>query len=195
MAVSLGQRIVLTRSHDDPSLGGAQPYIVIQSGNTFGTGTHPTTRICVFMLEKIPTEGTVVLDIGTGTGILAICAAKLLAKHVVAIDHDFDACKIALHNTINNAMRTTVRVINGRLDALSKRIRFHIALANLELHALSDVVPLLRNHLHPSGLLVTSGAQKASEGDLANILAEAGFLTLSSLTEGDWIGFLAQKTP
>ncbi len=195
MAVSLGQRIVLARSHDDPTLSDAQPYIVIQSGDKFGTGAHPTTRICIALLEQIMTEGKSILDLGTGTGILAICAATLHAQHVVAIDHDFHACKIATHNIASNRMRTIVRVINGRLNALSDDARFDIALANLELHALLDVIPRVKNHLRAEGLLVTSGVGKVSRTDLAHLLTASGFLTLSSLTEGDWVGFLAQKTP
>lgn len=191
MALWLSQRIVLAFSHDDPSLTDAQPYILMHSGNTFGTGTHPTTRICLAMLERVLREGHSVLDLGTGTGILAICAARLLAKPVVAIDHDFAACTIAMQNIMNNGLRTTTRLINGRLDALSDRTRFDIALANLELHTLIQVVPLLKAHLNPNGFLVTSGVHTTAQTDLSNILVDSGLIPLSSLTEGEWVGFLA----
>lgn len=191
MAVWLGRRIVLAQSRDDPSLTDTHPYVLIHPGNKFGTGTHPTTRICVAILEGILKEGSSVLDLGTGTGILAICAAKLLARHVVAIDHDFDACKIAMDNIMNNGLRRTVHVINGRLDALSNRTRFDLALANLELHTLIQVIPRVRDLLKPNGFLVTSGVQRISQAELSNILADSGLITLSSLTEEEWVGFLA----
>lgn len=195
MVIPLGQRMVLAASHHDPCVNDAQPYVVITSGNKFGTGTHPTTRICVALLEQILTEGQTVLDLGTGTGILAICAARLLAKHVVAIDHDFDACKIAAHNIIHNGMGRTVRVIHGRLEALSDRARFDIVLANLEFHILRGVIPLFKNHLRPHGFLVTSGVQGIRRADLENALATSGFITVSSHSEGEWIGVLSQEIP
>lgn len=191
MAVWLSQRIVLAQSRDDPSLAGTHQYVLIHSGNKFGTGTHPTTRICLAMLEDILSERSSVLDLGTGTGILAICAAKLHARHVVAIDHDVDACQIAMHNIMNNGLHGAVRVINGRLDALSDHARFDIALANLELHTLAHVIPPLKDRLSPHGLLVTSGVQSIAQTDLLNLLADSGFTPLSSRTEGAWVGFLA----
>jgi ribosomal protein L11 methyltransferase len=191
MAVWLSRRIVLTQSRDDPCLADTQAHVLIHSGNKFGTGTHPTTQICLAMLEGILIERSSVLDLGTGTGILAICAAKLRARHVVAIDHDFEACQIAMHNIMNNGLHRTVRVINGCLDALSDRARFDIVLANLELHTLIHVIPPLKSHLNPDGVLVTSGVQSVAQTDLSNILVHSGFTTLSSRTEGEWVGCLA----
>ena len=195
MAFWLSQRIVLACSHDDPSLNDGQPYILIHAGNKFGTGTHPTTRICLAIFERILQEGQSVLDLGTGTGILAICAAKLLASRVVAIDQDFDACKIAMHNIKNNGLENAAGVINGRLDVLSENGLFDIALANLELGTLIEVVPLLKAHLHPNGLLVTSGVLRNAQTDLSNLLASSGFIPLSSFTEGEWVGLLASPAP
>ncbi len=191
MAVWLSQRIVLAQSRDDPSLADTHQYVLIQSGNKFGTGTHPTTRICLTMLEDILTEGSSVLDLGTGTGILAICAGKLHARHVVAIDEDGDACQIAMHNIMNNGLQGKVRVVNGRLNALSDRARFDIASANMEIHTLAHVIPLLRDHLSPRGLLVTSGVQSIAQADLLKLLTDSGFTFLSSRTEGAWVGVLA----
>jgi ribosomal protein L11 methyltransferase len=184
----------LAQSRDDPSLTDAHPYVLIHAGNKFGTGTHPTTRICVTLLEEILKEGSSVLDLGTGTGILAICAAKLLARHVVAIDHDFDACKIAMDNVINNSLGRIVQVINGRLDALSTRTSFDLALANLELHTLIHVIPHVKDHLRPDGFLITSGVQRSAQADLSNVLADSGLMTVSSCTEGEWVGSLVSPT-
>jgi ribosomal protein L11 methyltransferase len=194
MAIRLGRHLVLAQSRDDPSLTDAHPYVLIHAGNKFGTGTHPTTRICVTLLEEILKEGSSVLDLGTGTGILAICAAKLLARHVVAIDHDFDACKIAMDNVINNSLGRIVQVINGRLDALSTRTSFDLALANLELHTLIHVIPHVKDHLRPDGFLITSGVQRSAQADLSNVLADSGLMTVSSCTEGEWVGFLVSPT-
>lgn len=191
MAVWLSQRIVLACSHDDPSPNDGQPYILIHAGNKFGTGNHPTTRICLAIFERILQEEQSVLDLGTGTGILAICAAKLRASRVVAIDQDFDACKIAMHNIMNNGLGNATAVINGRLDALSE----NGPLANLELGTLIQVVPLLRAHLHSNGLLVTSGVLRSAQTDLSNLLASSGFIPLSSFTEGEWVGLLASPAP
>lgn len=191
MAVWLSQRIVLAQSRDDPSLAGTHQYVLIHSGNKFGTGTHPTTLICLAMLEDILTEGSSVLDLGTGTGILAICAGKLHARHVVAIDDDGDACQIAMDNIMDNGLQGAVRVVNGRLDALSDHARFDIAFANLELHSLVHVIPPLKDHLSPHGLLVTSGVQSIAQADLLKLLTDSGFMPLSSRTEDGWVGFLA----
>ena len=195
MAVWLSQRVVLAQSREDPSLRAGQPYLLLCSGNTFGTGAHPTTRICVTLLEEILREGQSVLDLGSGSGILALSAALLRARRVIAIDHDLEACRVARHNVGINAMNDTVHVVNGRLEALSDQAVFDVVLANLELQTLVEVVPRLTAHLSPDGCLVVSGVQLAAQAQLANLLVHAGLVPAASCTEGEWIGFLASPAP
>jgi ribosomal protein L11 methyltransferase len=190
VAIWLSPKIVLVLSRDDPSLGDGQPHIHITFGNKFGTGTHPTTRLCLSLLEEIFPEGRSVLDLGTGTGILALCAAHLGAGRVIAIDQDFDACAVARHNVRVNGMDGTIDVINGRLEALSPCALFDVALANLELRTLHDIIPRLKAHLRPGGLLVASGVQIPSHPELSRLLIATGFTVLSSRTEGEWVGVL-----
>ena len=90
----MDRRLIILLSHEDPAFARGKPYVVIQPGDKFGTGAHATTRICLTILERIPEKYQTILDVGTGTGILALYAAKVAAKYVVAMYHDLEASKI-----------------------------------------------------------------------------------------------------
>ncbi len=94
MPAWMDRRLIILLSHEDPAFARGKPYVVIQPGDKFGTGAHPTTRMCLAILEGILHKDQSILDLGTGTGILALYAAKVAAKYVVAMDHDLEASKI-----------------------------------------------------------------------------------------------------
>jgi len=183
------QRLVILLPHEDPVFAQGKPYVVIEPGNKFGTGAHATTRICLTILERI-LEKTI-LDVGTGTGILALYAGKVAAKYVVAMDQDLEACKVCQQNFVKNSQGEKVRVINGRIDALSRFKLFDIVIANLESDTLISLLPALKAHIKPSSLVVMSGVLATSKEHFVSVLEASSLRVMSSVTEGEWAGFLA----
>jgi len=185
------QRLVILLPHEDPAFAHGKPYVVIEPGNKFGTGAHPTTRICLAILEGVLFTDQTILDVGTGTGILGIYAAKVGGKNVVAVDQDLKACKVCQHNFVKNSQGEKVRVINGRIDALSQLKLFDIVIANLESDTLICLLPALKAHMKPSSLVVMSGVLATSKEHFVSVLETSSLRVISSVTEGEWAGFLA----
>lgn len=185
------QRLVILLPHEDPAFAHGKPYVVIEPGNKFGTGAHPTTRICLAILEGVLFTDQTILDVGTGTGILGIYAAKVGGKNVVAVDQDLKACKVCQHNFVKNSQGEKVRVINGRIDALSQLKLFDIVIANLESDTLISLLPALKAHMKPSSLVVMSGVLATSKEHFVSVLEASSLRVISSVTEGEWAGFLA----
>jgi len=195
MPVWIGERLVLLFPHEDPSSAFGRPYLIIDPGGKFGTGTHPTTHICLTILEGILRKEQSVLDIGTGTGILAIYAATRAAKEVVAIDPDFEACRVCRQNIMKNGLDQKVRLINGRVEALSDRRLFDIVVANLEANTLTVVLPALRARAQPDGLIVISGVPAVAQSEFLSLLEKALLKVLSSVILDQWAGFLLMPMP
>ena len=190
MPVWIGERLVLLFPHEDPSSAYGRPYLIIDPGGKFGTGTHPTTRICLSILEGILRKEQSVLDIGTGTGILAMYAATRAAREVIAIDLDFEACKVCRRNIMKNGLDQKVRLINGRVAALSDSRLFDIVVANLEANTLTGVLPALRARVQPDGLIVISGVPASAQSEFLSLLEKASLKVLSSVILDQWAGFL-----
>ncbi|MCI0484978.1 MAG: 50S ribosomal protein L11 methyltransferase [candidate division NC10 bacterium] len=190
MPVWIGERLVLLFPHEDPSSAYGRPYLIIDPGGKFGTGTHPTTRICLTILEDILRENQSVLDVGTGTGILAIYAAIRAAREVVAIDPDFEACRVCRGNIMKNGLNQKVHLINGRVEALSDRRLFDVVVANLGADTLTRVLPALGARVPPDGFIVTSGVPAGAQSEFSNLVEKASLKVLSSVVLDQWAGFL-----
>ena len=190
MPIWISERFVLLFPHEEPSSAYGRPHLVIDPGGKFGTGTHPTTRICLTILEGILREEVSVLDIGTGTGILAIYAATRAAREVVAIDLDFEACKVCRRNIMKNGLDQKIRLINGRVAALCERRLFDIVVANLEADTLTGVLPALRARAQPDGHIVISGVPAVAQSEFLSLLEKASLKVVSSVTLDQWAGFL-----
>jgi len=171
--------------------------IDIDPGMAFGTGQHPSTRMCINALEEIipkdrSFEKWTVLDVGTGTGILAISAAKLGADRVTAVDLDLKAVEIAEKNAAINRVEDRIEILNQ--DVLAFQGRFNLIVANL---TASTLIPL-RSHLYdmlePGGYLVLSGIiEKDAPMVKETFLRQAGVLFHQVLTEKEWVCFVLRK--
>jgi ribosomal protein L11 methyltransferase len=190
MPIWISERFVLLLPHEDPSSAYGRPYLIIDPGGKFGTGTHPTTQICLSILEGILREERSVLDIGTGTGILAIYAATRGTREVIAIDLDSEACKICRRNIMRNGLDQKVRLINGRIEAVSDRRLFDIVVANLEMATLTPVLPALRARARPDGFIVISGVPVGAQSEFLSMLEKATLKVVSSVIRDPWAGFL-----
>jgi ribosomal protein L11 methyltransferase len=153
----------------------------------FGTGVHPTTRQCLRLLERHQPPDARVLDLGTGSGILSIAAAKLGAREVCAIDLDATAARVAVENVAVNDVADRVRVEAGELDLVAPDERFDLILANINLRVIRLVLPALARHLAPGGVAILSGVLHEHEAELKETIAGAGLAVRERRREKDWL--------
>ena len=158
---------------------------------SFGTGTHETTALCIELIERYYRGGKL-LDVGTGSGILAIAAALLGATDVVAVDIDPDAVRVAKENVEKNGLSDRIAVREGDLlQGLSER--FDFAAANILAPVIQMLAAPLTRHLNPGGLFVCSGIIEEAAPDVEKALLDAGYEILESKTRGDWHAFAVRK--
>ena len=168
----------------------AQPgdlILEIDPGMAFGTGTHETTAMCVNLIEKYY-QGGQLLDVGTGSGILALAAARLGAKGVVAVDIDPDAVRVARENVAHNGLEDAIEVRQGDLlQGLSQQ--FDFAAANILAPVICMLAAPLKAHLKPHGRFICSGIIAEAEDDVNEALLAAGYQIDEIVHKGDWVAF------
>ena len=161
--------------------------IEIDPGMAFGTGTHETTAMCVSLIEKYYRGGTL-LDVGTGSGILAIAAARLGAQGIVAVDIDPDAVRVARENVAHNGLESAIDVRRGDLlQGLSQQ--FDFAVANILAPVICMLAAPLKKHLTAGGIFVCSGIIREAEQDVHDALLAAGYTIDEVRHQGDWVAF------
>ena len=166
--------------------------IELDPGMAFGTGTHPTTVMCLQALEKVVVEGNEVVDIGTGSGVLSIGAALLGAKHVHALDLDHVAVTAARENIELNKVEKTVDVVHGNLlDTVKEPADVVVAniLAEIIMSFTDDAFTIVK----PGGLYVTSGIIGAKKEDVKQALIASGFAIEEVLMMEDWVAIIARR--
>lgn len=166
--------------------------IRIDPAMAFGTGHHSTTRMCLEALEAFIDRwpgswGPAVLDIGTGTGILAIAAASLGAARVVAIDTDPEACEAAKKNLTINEDAGQVRILHGGIEILRPADRFDLLLANLDTKTLCPLLHTLLRLLEPRGQLIASGIPVEDEATVTAAVQAAPLRIVERRVQDDWL--------
>ena len=180
----IGSHLVVKPTWERYDLQPGDVLVELDPGMAFGTGTHETTNMCMELLEKHLTDGVAVMDVGTGSGILAIAAAKLGAQDVLAIDIDPDAVKVAKENVAHNGVEKQVRVVQGDL-VKSEALPCQLAVANIVADAICMLCGPLTRHLN--GLLICSGIIKEREDDVLAATKAAGYTVVDRLTKGEWV--------
>ncbi|MGE7675902.1 50S ribosomal protein L11 methyltransferase [Lysinibacillus sp. NPDC094403] len=166
--------------------------IELDPGMAFGTGTHPTTVMCLQGLEKVVNEGDTVIDIGTGSGVLSIGAALLGAKSVHALDLDEVAVRSAQENVALNKVDDKVSVFHGNLlDTVKEPADVVVAniLAEIIMSFTDDAFSVVK----PGGLYVTSGIIAAKRDDVKAALEASGFVIEEVLLMEDWVAIIARR--
>ena len=159
----------------------------LEPQTAFGTGTHESTQLCLEVLERLPLTGRTVLDIGTGSGILAIASAKLGAESVLACDFDPEAIQVARANCCRNRVDQRIRLFTGEAEALSGS-GFDVILANLEVNLIRQKLNDFGQLLDPQGCLILSGLLERDATALcrsANVRA-LPLTLLQDLAKGEW---------
>ena len=166
--------------------------IRIDPGPAFGTGQHPTTRMCLEAMEKIvPPESWTLLDVGTGSGILAMYGAMLGAKRIVAIDTDPEALRWAKQNIDLNRLTGSIEFSSISIEKLEDP--FSVLVANLILGEILDIFPNFPRLLKPGGLLILSGILEDQVEQVKSVLDSYGFCEHEILFQEEWACLIAKK--
>lgn len=166
--------------------------IEIDPGMAFGTGTHETTSLCMKILEKYLKENQSVMDVGCGSGILAIAAALLGSKDILGIEIDPDAVRTAIENVELNGVNDVVTVKEGDLTKDVDKV-VDLIVANLMAPLVIELSGAAAEHLTDKGVYISSGILVEKRDMVAEAVKSAGFEILEILEEGEWCAIAAQK--
>ena len=186
----IGEQFVVKPSWEEYTAQPGDLVLEMDPGMAFGTGTHGTTILCLESMEDMVRPGMTVFDIGAGSGILSIAAAKLGAARVAAIEYDAMATETARHNVTANGVGDVVEVSQGNLlDGVTGQA--DVIVANLIADLILKMAPAIPAHLAPSGCFLGSGIIKDRLPDVTDALARQG-LTVTRVTEaGEWAAVVA----
>ena len=166
--------------------------LLLDPGMAFGTGLHPTTRLCLRAVEECVRPGMRVLDVGAGSGILAIAAARLGASAVEAVEIEPVAAGVCQQNVERNGVADVVHVTSGTLSS-APRERYDLILANITIATLLQLHPLLAEHLSTNGVAVLSGVLAERADELLAALLEAGWRHQRTEQEQDWVAIFVSR--
>jgi len=180
----LGQRLVIVPDWEEYDPQPGDLIIRLEPGMAFGTGLHPTTRLCAQALEALVQPGMRVLDVGTGSAILAIAAARLGASAALGTEIDPVAVVAARENVERNGVGDSVRIIEAASPA--GHGTWDVVVANILPHILLDMADALAASVSPGGVLVLSGILDTRVAEVVAGFAAFGLSLTETLTEQDW---------
>lgn len=192
----VGRSFIVTPSWATPELRAGDKVIVIDPEMAFGTGEHGTTRGALRFIERVVKPGDRVIDVGTGSAILAIGAAMLGAVHVIGVDNDADAILNARDNIVRNGVPDIV-LEEGFVDEAYLRAAgagaFDVVVANVLSGVLKPLLASFYSSLVPGGYVILGGILEEEANEMLDALAAAGFVVLGEDLENEWWGVLGQR--
>lgn len=193
--ITVGERMIIVPAWDS-SPDPARIPIFINPGMAFGTGAHPTTRLCLLALEKILTGGESIADLGAGSGILSIAARKLGAARVHGWDIDAQTVSIARENALKNGV-DNIRFDAGSLPDLlqSPQAPYDVVIANIFAHVLTTMLDEegLSQSCQPGGYLILSGILEEQLPPILTLAESRGCSVVEVLTDSDWTAAILRK--
>ena len=168
--------------------------LTLNPGPAFGTGTHPSTHLCLLMLIQCAAhyQGGRLLDIGCGSGILSLAALQLGWQSAVGVDIDAQAVAVATHNAALNGLQDRVQFFHGSWQSITGQ--FPCITANVFLGPLVEMLPPVARHLAPGGILLLSGLLASQETAMRTAVQKAGLVVQTRCEEGEWVA-LAVRHP
>lgn len=189
--VRIGDKIVIKPSWEDYEQKDGDIVIELDPGMAFGTGTHETTILCVEALEKYVKKDAIVYDVGCGSGILSIVAAKLGAKKVIGIDIDDLSVKTSKENVKINGVEEIVEIVKGNLlDNVSGKA--DIIVSNIIAEIIINMIPNLKDYLIHNGIFIASGIITEKLEKVKEALVNNGFSIVEEKTMNDWAVIIAK---
>jgi ribosomal protein L11 methyltransferase len=158
--------------------------LVMDPGMAFGTGTHETTRLCAEAIEELVTTDRSVLDVGCGTGILALFAARLGARPVVAVDSDPDALAVAADTARRNGLESALQLVHS--ERVQVPGRFDVVVANILMQPLLELHQILAERVAPGGWLLLSGLLLEQLDAVSTAYRGCGLLEVTRQVRGEW---------
>ena len=192
--IKTGKRIVIVPVWEkyDPEEG--ELCVLMDPGMAFGTGTHETTRLCATLLEKHQKAGDNMLDVGCGSGILAICAAKLGADQCFACDIDENAVRVAKENTVLNST-PNVKVAVSDLLKQAEKVEggYDICCANIVADIIIRLAPDIGDFIAPDGVIIVSGIITERADETIAALNANGWELFDEMRENGWFAGVLRK--
>lgn len=190
--IEVSDRIVIKPSFKEYSAKPTQIVITVDPKMSFGTGEHQSTKLCLLLIEKYLKKGMKMLDVGTGTGILAIAAAKLDAVKVVAVDNDEWSYENSIENTVVNSVHGKIDVKLGEINTVIEN-DFDLVVANIQKDVLIQIKNEVFNRLKREGILILAGLLIQDENDIWREYEKLGFEWKESKILDEWIAVVFQK--
>ncbi|MEW6510071.1 MAG: 50S ribosomal protein L11 methyltransferase [Bacteroidota bacterium] len=185
------ERIVIAPTWSPYNGGAGDIVLTIDPKMSFGTGYHETTRLVLRLLERHLKPGSCVLDVGTGTGVLAIAALKLGAASAIGVDTDEWAYRNAIENAGLNDVGGRFIVQQGELTSVPER-DFDLIMANIQRNVIVAMLEELGKRLAPDGILLISGLLSTERNTICHALLGAGMAIVEERAESEWIAFAAK---
>lgn len=185
-----GKKIVIKPSWEEYEAKQGELVLEMDPGAAFGTGSHETTKMCICLLEEFIGKDSTVIDVGCGTGVLAMCASLLGAKDVCAIDLDPAAVTVAKKNASEgnfNIKCVQGNLLEGDFGACD------VVVANIIANAVMALAPAARKHLNENGVYITSGIINERADEVQSAIAANGFTLIKKMTQGSWTAFAWRK--
>ena len=192
----IGQRLVIRPSWREYAPRQGEVVLELDPGMAFGTGLHPTTRMCLEQVEQSTQPGMRVIDVGTGSGILALAAAKLGAQSVYCIDNSSVAVESATANAAVNGLSERIQVVLGVLDeAEAERMagQFDLVLANIIARVIGSIAPQVARVMASGALLIASGIIEERRHEAEQPLLDAGLKLVERVMIDDWVTLVMTK--
>ena len=186
-----GGRLVIRPEWLDYTPREGEVVVTLDPGIAFGTGHHPTTRLCLAVLEAQVRPGARVLDVGTGSGILAAAAGALGAGDVAATDTDPQAVRSARRAARMNGLQRRVRIQRGSLPQLDEP--FDIVVMNITAKVIAALLPRIPERLTASGAVVISGVLEEQRTGVAEAAQSAGLAVVEEFRDGDWLAMVLRR--
>lgn len=189
----IGNKLLIRPTWEDEYDAGDRKVLHIEPGLAFGTGSHPTTKLCLETLEKYIDESSTVLDIGCGSGILSIASLLLGAQSAFGVDIDSLAVKTALANAAENGFDSSkFNVVQGNLsDKVSGK--FNVVVANIVADIIMEFNKDVSEFLTDDGVYITGGIIESREDEVLYSFAQNGFEVKERFEEKGWLVFVVQK--
>ena len=188
----LGKHMVIKPGWAECEIQEGDKVIEIDPGMAFGTGTHETTGMCVELVEKYVTPGVNAIDVGTGTGILALAAAHMGARDVLAIDIDRVAVRVAAENIKINGFDGVIRCKAGDLlENVDEQAE--VVIANIIADVIIMMAAPVKNHIKDGGIFICSGISSERREDVLDALNAAEYEVLDVCERGGWCAMAAKK--